>query len=109
MIYSLSLLYVSAILLMIQLLMFVTLNYVLHELEINADLAVSWFESNYMKLNSDKCHLLVSGHKHEQTFIKINSDIIWQSREVKLLGIKIDNSLKFDNHISDLCMKEIGN
>ena len=27
--------------------------------------AIEWFESNYMKLNQDKCHFLLSGHKHE--------------------------------------------
>ena len=26
-------------------------------------LAVEWFENNFMKLNQDKCHLLVPGHK----------------------------------------------
>ena len=81
------------------------LKNVLDKLEINADLAVSWFETNYMKLNPDKCHLLVSGHKYEENFIKINTSTIWESKEVKLLGVKIDNGLKFDNHISDLCMK----
>ena len=28
-------------------------------------LAIEWFERNYMKLNQDKCHLLISGHKYE--------------------------------------------
>ena len=32
------------------------LKNVLDKLECNADLAVSWFETNYMKLNPDKCH-----------------------------------------------------
>ena len=27
-------------------------------------LAGEWFENNFMKLNQDKCHLLVSGHKY---------------------------------------------
>ena len=26
-------------------------------------LAIEWFERNYIKLNQDKCHLLMSGHK----------------------------------------------
>ena len=28
-------------------------------------LAIEWFECNYMKLNQDKCHLLILGHKYE--------------------------------------------
>ena len=34
-------------------------------LEHDSMLAIEWFESNYMKLNQDKCHFLLSGHKHE--------------------------------------------
>ena len=30
------------------------------------DSAIYWFESNYMKLNTDEYHLLVSGNKNEQ-------------------------------------------
>ena len=31
-------------------------------------LAIRWFENNYMKLSTDKCHLIVSGYKHEQVW-----------------------------------------
>ena len=30
-----------------------------------ADKAISWFRYNGMKMNSDKCHLLVCCHKYE--------------------------------------------
>ena len=36
---------------------------------------------------------------------KIGTDLIWESNSVKLLGITIDNHLKFDKHISLLCIK----
>ena len=58
-----------------------------------------------MRMNSDKCHLLVVGHKFEQIWAKIGTDLIWESNSVKLLGITIDNHLKFDKHISLLCAK----
>ena len=35
-------------------------------LEKNPMPAMRWFENNYMKLNTDKCRLIVSGYKHEQ-------------------------------------------
>ena len=38
------------------------LNTTLNKLEENSAIALTWFETNYMKLNSDKCHLLVSIH-----------------------------------------------
>ena len=36
---------------------------------------------------------------------KIGDDKIWESKTVKLLGITIDNELKFDEHISNVYMK----
>ena len=33
-------------------------------------LAIEWFENNYMKLNEDKCHLLVAGHRYESLWAK---------------------------------------
>ena len=41
-----------------------SLENVLKSLE-NSILAIGWFENNYMKLNTDKCHLRVLGYKHE--------------------------------------------
>ena len=58
-----------------------------------------------MKLNTDKCHLLVSGHKFEEMWMKVGKDCIWESKDVNLLGVTIDNDLKFDKHISNLCLK----
>ena len=39
------------------------LNYLISKLEHGSVLPVEWFECNYMKLNQNKCHLLMSGHK----------------------------------------------
>ena len=35
-------------------------------LEHDALIAIEWYESNYMKINKEKCHFLVTGHKYEQ-------------------------------------------
>ena len=85
------------------------LNTTLKKLEENSAMALTWFETNYMKLNSDKCHLLVSGHHYEEMFVKIGNDIIWESKSVKLLGITIDKELKFDKHADKICSKQIEN
>ena len=68
-------------------------------------LAISWLENNYMKLNTDKCRLIVSGYKHEQVWANIGKDLIWESNDVKLLGVTIDRDLKFDKHVLKLCSK----
>ena len=35
-------------------------------------LAIRYFRNDYMKLNEDKCHLLVSGRRYETTWAKIS-------------------------------------
>ena len=55
-----------------------------------------------MKLNADKCHLFISGNKFEQMWARIRDDMVWENRTVKLLGITIENELKFDEHITNI-------
>ena len=35
----------------------------------------------------------------------IRKDLIWESNNVKLLGITIDRDLKLDKHVLKLCIK----
>ena len=35
--------------------------------------AIRLFENEFMKLNTDKCHLIVSGNKHEQAWAYIEN------------------------------------
>ena len=78
------------------------LNTLINRLEHNTALAAEWFESNFMKLNQDKCHLLVSGHKHETVWANISETKIWESNEQKLLGVVIDRDLNTDECVFDL-------
>ena len=81
------------------------LENVLKSLEKNSMLAIRWFENSYMKLSTNKYHLIVSGYKHEQVWANIEKDLIWESNDVKLLGITIDRDLKFGKHFLKLCSK----
>ena len=58
-----------------------------------------------MKLIIDKCHLIVSGYEYEQVSANIGKDLIWESNDVKLLGIATDRNLKFDKHVLKYCGK----
>ena len=78
---------------------------VLVKLEHNSELAIAWFEMNNMKFNTDKCHLLISGNKNEYMWAKLDEDIVWESNDVELLGVTIDNNLRFDKHVSNICLK----
>ena len=77
----------------------------LKSLEKNSILAIRWFENNYMKLNTDKFYLIVSGYNYEQVCANIEKDLIWGRISVKLLEITIFRNLKFDKHVLKLCSK----
>ena len=40
-----------------------------------------------MKMNSEKCHLFISGNKFEHLWTKIGNNRIWENRIVKLSGM----------------------
>ena len=81
------------------------LDDLIRRLEHNSILAIEWFERNYMQLNQDKCHFLLSGHKHEVMFAKIVHSKVWENCTQKLLGIIIDQNLKSDEYILTQCKK----
>ena len=54
-------------------------DFVLSEFELNSNIAIDWFQKYYMKMSSDKSHLLVLGHKSVQIWEKIHTDLIWES------------------------------
>ena len=81
------------------------LKSVLEKLEHNSELAIAWFEMNYMKLNTDQCHFLISGNKNEYMLAKLDKDIVWGSHNVELLGVTIDNNLRFDKLVSNISLK----
>ena len=59
------------------------LNSLINRLEVDSLLAIEWFENNCMKLNQEKCHLLVSGNKSENAWTNIGRAKIWESPKNK--------------------------
>ena len=65
---------------------------------------IEWYESNYLKPNPDKWHLLLSD-KREDIFIQIGTDEISNSMDEKILGVYFDNKLNFNIHLKKICKK----
>ena len=80
-----------------------TIEKVIEKLEINGNKIFQWFTDNYLKANPDKCHFLTN--KKGNITINIKNENIFNSQNEKLLGIKFDNSLCFDDHVSGICRK----
>ena len=53
------------------------LENVLKSLEKISMLLIHCCENDYMKLNTDKCYLIVLGYKHEKVQANIGKDLIW--------------------------------
>ena len=81
-----------------------TIDSLLNTLEKDTMTLIKWFRDNYLKLNADKCHLLVSNHNKDVS-INVDEEIIECESSVKLLGITLDNKLNFNKHVSNLCKK----
>ena len=82
-----------------------SLESLISRLEHDALLVIEWFDSNYMRLNEEKCHLLLSGHKPQWKWAMVGNKIIWKSRSEKHLGVIIDKDLKFNEHLRSVCLK----
>ena len=80
-----------------------SLDKVINKLEACTSNLCKWFRVNHMKANAEKCHLLVTTKTavsaNIEKFLKSNSN------EEKLLGLKIDAKLSFENHVLSLCKK----
>ena len=75
----------------------------IQKVELTTNNLSEWFKNNHMKTNADKCHLLVT--RDTDVTAKIGEFDVKNSSEEKLLGVKIDSKLSFENHVSSLCKK----
>ena len=74
----------------------------------NSDLSnvMDWFKINSLKANPGKFQFMVLGANKNDCFnLNVAAQVIPSSSEVKLLGITVDDELKFKKHINELCRK----
>ena len=80
---------------------------IIDKLENDIENLRSWFKSNGMLLNGDKCQFLLiessRATRIDTAKIKIGDNYVEESKKGKLLGINFDNNLTMDDHIKCLC------
>ena len=81
-----------------------TVELVISRLENDSLKLCHWFKHNYLKCNEDKCHLLLS-KKSPELCLQLGNETIYNSTQVKLLGITFNNELSFEVHVLRLCKK----
>jgi hypothetical protein len=75
-------------------------------LKTDADIAVSWFQSNGMKANPEKFQFIIAHRNIDVSDPIVVSDMsISPEDSVKLLGVTIDKKLTFDSHVEHICKK----
>ena len=58
-----------------------------------------------MKLNPDKCHLLIFGEENTDVSVQVGATLITEFVEEKLFGITLEKHLDFKSHVNSLCKK----
>ena len=77
---------------------------ILCSLELDLKRCLDWFRANELLANPDKFKIMFLGVKHDKNFcLTIDNNKILSTDHVKLLGIHIDNKLKFGMHITKIC------
>ena len=76
---------------------------VINEIKSMAESLTLWFQNNCMKLNPNKFDLLVTDKKIHH--VDICNEKLTSTCSEKLLGIKIDNKLTFEENVEVLCKK----
>ena len=71
---------------------------VINHLENEAKSLLQWLQNNAFKANPDKSHLLLNST--DTSLSAVDGHVINNTNLVKLLGISIDNELKFNKHVS---------
>ena len=74
---------------------------VVNNLEHSSSILFKWLNDNFIKVNTSKSHLLVSGNVRSKA--KIGNNYIESEKEQVLLGMTIDSDLNFENHINNIC------
>ena len=85
---------------------FRSVEYVEQSLNDEGQTISRWYGDNFLKGNYDKYNaMLINRGNNSDQFINVNIDgyTIKSTPNLKLLGVTLDDKLKFSKHVSDIC------
>ena len=82
------------------------INILKTKLEEASKIALNWFDENHMKANISKFHSIILRPKGviDDISFYVSGYTLQPVSCVNLLGVKIDDRLYFDNHVSSICI-----
>ena len=85
----------------------IDIDTIIDNLQHDINILGTWFDDNSMSLNNKKCQFLIieslANSRQEIKYINAADNNIEESKECKLLGIKIDNNITMVDHIKGIC------
>ena len=76
---------------------------VISSLQSSSKKLFKWLSDNQMKGNTENCHLIMS--TDQSVNFQFGDSLIERNDCEKMLGVKIDYKLNFDEHVKTLCSK----
>ena len=74
---------------------------VINTIETSSQVLFDWFSDIFLKPNSCKSDLLMSGK--ETTHANVHGSMIKSTQKQTLLGINLDSELKFEDYVNFMC------
>ncbi len=88
-----------------------TIEILMESLKIDGENALKWFKINFMEANPTKLQFMlmkcITCKEPLPDSIEVANTIVSRTNNVKLLGITVDDKLKFDIHINNICKKAV--
>ena len=88
-----------------------TIEILMESLKMDGENALKWFKINFMEANPTKLQFMlmkcITCKDPLPDCIEIANTNVNRTETAKLLGITIDDKLKFDIHINDICKKAV--
>ena len=84
-----------------------TFDQVINSLQTDFRTLTVWFYDNFLLLNPKSCHFMTIGNGNNLCDFSCDDIVIKNSLSEKILGLTIDNTLDFSDHISNILKLQI--